>query len=252
MRPDHGSSRTSRNVVRSMNLHDVRLTKTSSSYANNFFSRHSTRCEHQNLNWTPFGTRSPNADIDSTTVGLFRKRNTERVGSVLRGIWLESCPKAHDPDLILRTCGLIDFMITFVPVCGRVAGTAASYSEVFFRMVGTPASYSEVADCWWLSRQYQWHVASFSLGQPKQNAGTVITCFKILSNSAFLRHCVWSHPGGVQIFQKFRSHLKILGPGRVTRGKFDISRHGDPVPGTCVPLVCSGDANNGPGWGILL
>lgn len=51
---------------------------------------------------------------------------------------------------------------------------------------------------------------------------------------------------------KFRSHLKILGPGRVTRGKFDFSSHGDPAPRTCVPLVCSSDVNDYPGWGIPL
>jgi len=76
----------------------------------------------------------------------------------------------------------------------------------------------------------------FYSDQPKQNAGTVITCFKILYSSAFLRHRVWSNPGGVHIFQIFRSNLKILGLGRVTRGKFDISRHGDPVLGLVYPL----------------
>lgn len=59
-------------------------------------------------------------------------------------------------------------------------------------------------------------------------------------------------PGGCLCIVKFRSHFKILGPGRVTRGKFDISRHGDPALGTCVPLACSSDTNNDPGWGILL
>jgi hypothetical protein len=43
--------------------------------------------------------------------------NTERVGTVLRGIWLEYWPKAHDPDWILRTCDLVDFMTPFIPNC---------------------------------------------------------------------------------------------------------------------------------------
>jgi len=166
---------------------------------------------------------------------IYLGNNTERVGSVLRGIWLESWPKAHDPDWILRKCNLIDFMVPFV--CGRVAGTAASFSEVFFEWLvllrilklqlpgGCLDIFSGTV-----------YVDSFSLGRPKQNAGTVITCFKILSSSAFLRHRIWSNPGDVQIFQKFRSNLKILGPGRVTRGKFDVSTN--PALRTCVPVVC--------------
>jgi hypothetical protein len=53
-----------------------------------------------------------------------------------------------------------------------VVGTAAS--EIFGQVVATAASYSEVADFLRLPR-YKWHVAIFSVGQPTQNAGTLIT-----------------------------------------------------------------------------
>jgi hypothetical protein len=167
---------------------------------------------------------------------IYLGNNTERVGSVLRGIWLESWPKAHDPDWILRTCNLIDFMVPFVPKCvvellALLLPFLKFFSEwlVLLRILKLqiPGGCLDIfSDTW----------PVFSLGQPKQNAGTVITCFKILSSSAFQRHRIWSNPGGVQIFQKFRSNFKILGPGRVTRGKFDISS--DPALRTCVPVVC--------------
>jgi len=249
VRPDRRGSRTNRNAVRSMNLHDVRLKKITSSYAINFFLETFHKMWKPKFELNTCGTWSANADIDTTTLGLFRKRNTERGGCVLRGIWLESWPKAHNPDWILRTCILIDFMAPFVHKVVELLALLLPILKFSFKWLvlllrimnsQIPGGYLDIISDTW---------PVFPSGSPNKMPEQ----WSLASRSfpAFLRHRVSSNPGGVNIFQKFRSNLKILGPGRVTR-RFDISRHGDPALGTSVPVVCSSDDNNVPAWGIPL
>jgi hypothetical protein len=100
-------------------------------------------------------------------------------------------------------------------------------------------------------------LASFPLGQSRQNTGTVIT-----SGSFPIQHYyvialgliqqVYSFSGIFEPPQNSRPRkgdtrqVRYSGSNNIRRHRTAFSRHGDPALGACAPLVFSSDAFNDP------